>query len=261
MKKKTLPRFLVPDLDPARPDATLPEEEAQHLTRVLRMRAGDEIAVFDGRGREFVGRVAAATRRRVTVTLVAPVVPAEESPVPFTLAQAVLKGDKMDHVIRDAVMLGAGRISPLVTAHVAVKAAALDAGKPSERWNRVALASAKQCGRATVPPVDEPVALSTFLAATDAPLRLLFVEPSAHLQPIPLRAFVDRPPPSSAALMVGPEGGWAAEEQEAAVGAGWVPVTLGGLTLRADAVAVAAVSVCRFLWEPRDGFSPLRGRV
>jgi 16S rRNA (uracil1498-N3)-methyltransferase len=248
MKKKTLPRFLVPDLDPARHDATLPDEEAQHLTRVLRIGEGEEIVVFDGRGHEFVAKVTAVNRRAVTVRLVAATAPANESSVPFTLAQAVLKGDKMDHAVRDAVMLGAARIVPLITAHVAVKTAAIESGKASDRWNRVALASAKQCGRATLPPVDEPVPLAGFLSSTDAALKLFFVEPSAQDTAVSLRSLFDRPVPQSAALIVGPEGGWSEEEQAAARAAGCVPVTLGELTLRADAVAVAAISIVRFLW-------------
>lgn len=248
MKKKTLPRFLVPDLDAALGAATLPPDEAQHLTRVLRMREGDEVLVFDGRGHEFLARVATATRQAVTITLVEPTAPAEESPVPFTLAQAVLKGDKMDHVVRDAVMLGAARIVPLVTAHVAVKTEAIEAGKPAERWNRVALASAKQCGRATLPPVDNPIQLGAFLASSDAALKLLFVEPSASGAATPIRSLLDTSPPSNAVLIVGPEGGWAEGERAAAMTAGCVCVTLGDLTLRADAVGAAAISVLRVLW-------------
>lgn len=249
MKKKTLPRFLVPDLDPARQDATLPADEAEHLTRVLRARAGDEIAVFDGRGREFSARVKSASRRNVSIELLESMSPAEEGAVPLTLAQAVLKGDKMDHVVRDAVMLGAARIVPLVTEHIAVRLSTIEAGKPAERWSRVALASTKQCGRATLAVVDDPLTLPAFLASSPAALNLLFVEPSAGDGAISLRSFIEKPAPSSVALIVGPEGGWSEQEQHAAVAAGCVPVTLGNLTLRADAVAVAAIAVVRFLWE------------
>src|SRR5918995_1315515 len=102
MKKKPLPRFFVPDLDAARHAVTLPPEEAQHLTRVLRLGEGDVIIVFDGRGHEFVARITAASRRDVSVALVEPVTPVKESAVHVTLAQGVLKGDKMDAVVRDA---------------------------------------------------------------------------------------------------------------------------------------------------------------
>jgi 16S rRNA (uracil1498-N3)-methyltransferase len=249
MKKKTLPRFFVPDLDPTDRAATLPAEEAEHLTRVLRAHEGDEIAVFDGRGREFAARVIAASRRKVSIELLERIEPAEEGAVPVTLAQAVLKGDKMDHVVRDAVMLGAARIVPLVTDHVAVRLSAIEAGRPAERWSRVALASTKQCGRATLASVDNPLPLAAFLASYQAPRKLLFVEPSAAGAAASLRSFIGKPAPSGVALIVGPEGGWSEQEQHAAVAAGCVPVTLGTLTLRADAVAVAAIAIVRFLWE------------
>jgi 16S rRNA (uracil1498-N3)-methyltransferase len=80
-------------------------------------------------------------------------------------------------------------------------------------------------------------------------LTLIFIEPSAATEVRSLRGFVGTPAPANAALVVGPEGGWAAEEVSAAVTARCVPVTLGQLTLRADAVPIAAISVFRFLWE------------
>ena len=98
-------------MDPGDETVTLPREEAEHLTRVLRLGVGDTVAVFDGRGHEFLARVAGAAGREVRVQLLPRVEPAAESAVALTLAQAVLKGDKMDDVIRDAVMLGVSRDS------------------------------------------------------------------------------------------------------------------------------------------------------
>jgi 16S rRNA (uracil1498-N3)-methyltransferase len=243
------PRFLVPDLDPRSGRATLPEDEAHHLTRVLRLREGDEVAVFDGRGVEFRARVDRAERGRVTVELVEPVEPAPESSVPFTLAQSVLKGDAMDDVVRDATMLGARAIVPLITAHTAVKASVLTRPATTERWRRIALASAKQCCRATVPAIAEPRAFADWLRSTDDVMKLLFVEPSAAAGARPLRSLFGLDAPPSAALIVGPEGGWSADEIRAAVQAGCLPVTLGRLTLRADAVPVAAIAAVRLLWD------------
>src|SRR5919112_2622098 len=113
--RRTLPRFYLPELDPAAGHAMLPEDEAIHLTRVLRLRPGADVAVFDGRGREFHAQVEAAARGRVRVTLLEPIVPAPEMRVPLTLVQAVLKGDKMDAVVRDATMMGAAAVEPIIT--------------------------------------------------------------------------------------------------------------------------------------------------
>ena len=84
--------------------------------------------------------------------------PAPEARLQVTLAQAVLKGDKMDDVVRDAVMIGATAIRPILTARTETTAAILEKGRRQERWERVAISSAKQCGRAIVPPILEPVA-------------------------------------------------------------------------------------------------------
>src|SRR5262249_61099720 len=105
-----LPAALAPGVE----RVTLPKREAEHLTRGLRLGAGDTVHVFDGRGHEFVGRVASAARRDVRVQLLSPVAAAAESAIAITLAQAVLKGDTMDEVIRDAAMLGAIAVQPLV---------------------------------------------------------------------------------------------------------------------------------------------------
>jgi 16S rRNA (uracil1498-N3)-methyltransferase len=244
-----LPRFFVPDLpiDDPRGEIPLPPDEARHLTRVLRLGAGDAIAVFDGRGREFRARVAAAARQAVSVRLEEPIQPAPEPSVRLTLAQAVLKPDAMDDVVRDATMLGAARIDPIVSAHVAVSDRALSGGRAVERWRRVAVASAKQCRRAVVPDVGDPRPLDVWLAAESHELGLILVEPAASDgNEVSLRSLAGRRA-ASAAMLVGPEGGWSAAERDAAIAAGFLPVTLGRLTLRADAVPVVAIALTRFV--------------
>ena len=241
-------RFFAPALDPGDETVDLPREEAEHLARVLRLGVGDEVAVFDGRGREFLGRIVSATRRDVRVQLVARIEPAAEPHVALTLAQAVLKGDKMDDVVRDAVMLGAFAIQPLVTARTEITVAALRRSARVERWQRVALASVKQSKRATLPEIRTPLTLDTYLGDPPPSLRLMLVEPSSAREAESLSAVQRQPIPGDAALLVGPEGGWAAEECARAAGAGVRLVTLGHRTLRADAVPVAAISVLQYLW-------------
>jgi 16S rRNA (uracil1498-N3)-methyltransferase len=243
-----LPRFYVPDLDPQGREATIGEDEGRHLTRVMRLRAGDDVAIFDGKGHEFRARIQAASRHGVRVELLEPIAAAPEPRVALTLVQAVLKGDRMDDVVRDATMMGVSAVVPVMSAHLAVKASAIERSRPAERWRRVALASAKQCRRATLPSIDDVVPLREWLANPIEEVRFLFVEPSSGVEAHPLRGWMDRPAPANAAVIVGPEGGWAPEEIHAAISRGCTPVSLGGLTLRADAVAVAAISICRFVF-------------
>ena len=108
-------RFFAPALDPGDDIVTLPKDEAEHLTRVLRLGVGDTVSVFDGRGREFLARIVSATRRDVRVQVIARVEPPPEPRVALTVVQAALKADKMDDVVRDAVMLGVTSIRPVVS--------------------------------------------------------------------------------------------------------------------------------------------------
>jgi 16S rRNA (uracil1498-N3)-methyltransferase len=242
-------RFFAPELDPGDEAVNLPRDEAEHLTRVLRIGVGDTVSVFDGRGHEFLARVVGADRRDVRVQLLSRVEPPAESAVHLTLAQAVLKGDKMDDVVRDAVMLGVAAIQPIVTRRSEATVAALMRGARLDRWRRIALASAKQSRRAVLPDIRMPLTFDTYLEEPAAALRLMLVEPGVtpHVEsPAMLR---EEPLPSDATLLVGPEGGWEEREWTAAQASGARLVTFGQRTLRADAVAIVAISVLQFLWD------------
>ena len=237
-----LPRFHAPDLDAAHRVARLPPDEAHHLTRVLRLGVGDEVAVFDGRGHEYRAKVTVAARDVVALELHDPIVPAPEARVPLTLVQAILKGDKMDEVVRDATMMGVTAIEPVITARTIAR----HMGRDTERWARVAVASAKQCRRATVPSIAAPRPFDAWLATQAHGLPLLLVEPSAASGEENSMRLLESHAAGSIALIVGPEGGWTDEERTRALAGACVPVTLGALTLRADAIPIAALAVVRF---------------
>jgi len=246
-------RFFAPSLDPGDETVALPREEGEHLTRVLRMGVGDTVSVFDGRGHEYLARVASSIRRDVRLQLISRVEPAAEPSVALTLAQAVIKGDKMDDIVRDAVMLGVAAVQPLVTARTELTVAALTNGNRIDRWQRVALASVKQSKRAVLPEVRRPLTLEAFLDDPPAALRLMLVEPGAGEAEQagwaePLSVLQGQPVPSDATLFVGPEGGWTEKEIATAREHGVRLVTLGHRTLRADATPVAAISVLQFLF-------------
>ena len=245
-------RFYLPRASGQGQRLALPEDEAQHLTRVLRLGEGAPISVFDGRGREFDAVVETAGKTEVLVTVgQEQKPPATEPRVGMTLVQAVLKGDKMDDVIRDAVMMGVAAIQPTVTARTEVTLATLTKGHRRERWQKIAISSAKQSGRATVPEILEPCAFSLIppaLADTALPGPvLILVEPSATIMAVAFRD-LDPTVPSQAMVIIGPEGGWDPDEIEA-TSMICLPVTLGARTLRADAVAVVALSALFTIWK------------
>jgi 16S rRNA (uracil1498-N3)-methyltransferase len=228
----------------------LGDEEARHLTRVLRLDVGAVVAVFDGRGREFHAVVAAIGKHQVELEVGESKAPAPEPRIAIVLLQAVLKGDKMDGVVRDAVMLGVAAIQPVVTARAEVSLATLQRARRRERWERIAIAAAKQCGRAVVPPVREPVDIALLIGAGEAATvpepRVMLVEPGASADATPLSG-LDSVAPAQASLLIGPEGGWTAEEVAAAA-ASWRLMTMGGRTLRADAMATIAVAALFAKW-------------
>ena len=236
------PRFYAPGLAGLDRPVELPDEEAGHLTRVLRLGPGDTVLVFDGRGVEYLARVEQVTSRRVMVRPLQSVAPTPEPGVALTVAQALLKGRTFDDVVRDVTMVGAVAVQPLLTARTQART------RDTERWTRIAVASAKQCRRAVVPEVRVPGPFRALLDDDRSDLRLLLVEPGTAGATGALRQLQHSAPPATATLAVGPEGGWSAEEVAAAEAAGFVPVTLGQRTLRADAVVVCAVSVLQYVW-------------
>lgn len=223
----------------------LPADEAHHLTRVLRVGPGAEVVVFDGRGREWLGRVAAIERRRVRIELLETRIPVAEPSLAVTLAAGLLKGDQMNTVVRDATALGVTAIQPFVSAHVAVPERAWR-DRSTDRWRRIAVSSAKQCGRAVVPAFGGIARLPDVLAAHSASTMVLCVEPtrSGTSSRIPGPA----PGESGVLLCVGPEGGWAPDEIADAQARGAHLLSLGPRVLRAEIAPTVALSALWTLW-------------
>src|SRR5690349_23764499 len=141
----------------------LTADEARHLRDVLRLKAGDEVYVFDGRGREFRCTVVKITRAAAEMRIEAEVAPAKpESQLQLNLCVALLKGEKFDLVVQKATELGVRKITPLITRHADIHLRdAADATKRVARWQRIALEAAKQSGRAFVPEISLPVAFDS----------------------------------------------------------------------------------------------------
>ncbi len=238
-------RFYVPDLDASAAHVTLPDDEAEHLVRVLRLGAGAEIDVFDGRGGLWRAQVVEAGKRSAAVRVIEAATPAPEVAVSLTLVISVLKADKMDDVVRDAVMLGATAIVPVVSDRSEISLSNVDKSQRVARWQRIAVSSAKQCGRAVVPVVAAAQTFTAYLAGSRDAARLICVEPSAGTE---VRTVQEIAKLDAAHVIVGPEGGWADAELSAARLHGAVAVSLGGRTLRADAAPLVALTALLTTW-------------
>ena len=240
------PRFYAPGLDPSAERVPLPAEEAEHLARVLRLGAGALVDVIDGRGGLWSAQVVAAGKRSAVVRLIEREQPAAESRVPITLVMCVLKADKMDDVVRDAVMLGVTAIQPVVSERAEIRMATLVKSERVSRWQRIAVSSAKQCGRAVVPVVHDAVPLARYWADPTDAVRVMCVEPSAALGQV--ASVHDVPRPVTAHVIIGPEGGWTVPELAEAHASGVILLSLGARTLRADAVPIVALTALLTTW-------------
>ncbi len=210
---------------------------------MLRLAAGADVRVFDGRGREWAGRVLTLSRQEIILSLGQPVLSVAEPPVVVTLGVGVLKGDQMDSVVRDATMLGVASIVPLTTDHVAVTKQRHGASAIA-RWQRVAVASAKQCQRAVVPEIAPITPLAEAIARSSGRI-IMCVEP--QLAAAETMAVIGARVPA-ALLLVGPEGGWSAGEIRAAADAAASLVHLGPRTLRAETAPTVALTALWTIW-------------
>lgn len=240
----SLPRFhvaLAPGPDAVGQVVALPEAVAHHAIRVLRLAVGQPLTLFDGRGGECTATLEHIDKRGAAVRIERFDSIERESTLSVTLVQAVIANDMMDYAVRKATELGVTALQPVLTA----RSAPLPSGERAERrrshWQQVAIAACEQCGRNRVPSVAPAVPLVAWLAEWTG-LGLILAPDAAQ----PLSAVERSPGPL--ALLVGPEGGFAAAEVALALRAGWQAVGLGPRVLRAETAGVAALAAMQVLW-------------
>jgi len=219
----------------------LPAEAANHVGRALRLKAGDAITIFDGRGGEYEATIQRIDRERVDVKLGAFRDLDAEAALEIGLVQGLPEADKMDWIIQKASELGAAWIQPLVCDRSVVRLSGERAARRESHWRRVAVAACEQCGRNRVPEVRATLAFQAWVAGPAAAERWL-LEPGA--EPLPSRGM----PTGPVELLVGPEGGLTERERDLATMAGFTPVGLGPRLLRAETAPVAALAAIHALW-------------
>lgn len=222
---------------------TLGLEETRHLRDVLRLSAGGQIQVFDGEGKEFLCEIEKIEKRETRLKIIEEIAPKSiESNLELTLAVALLKGEKFDLVVQKAVELGVTKIVPLVTKRADAKIRdAKDGAKKLERWQRIALEAAKQCGRAKLSEIELPVNFEEFISralkqSANGDDFILFAERGGE-------SFSQIKAGKNITAIVGAEGGWEDSEIEAGRENGFQIVTLRGRILRAETATIAVAAV------------------
>lgn len=210
----------------------LPQAAAHHALRVLRLREGDALILFDGTGGEWPAAIASAGRREATVEIGAHRAVERESPLAVRLALAVLATDAMDFAVRKAVELGVAAIDPVVAA----RSQGASRSDRAVHWRRIVVAACEQSGRNRVPAVAAPQPLDAWLAGRDRAVTGIVLAPGAA------ESFASVAAPGAIDVLVGPEGGLDSRELDAALRAGLRPVAMGPRVLKAETAAVAAVA-------------------
>lgn len=222
---------------------TLEADEARHLRDVLRLKTGDEVYVFDGRGKEFRGAVASLARNSVELQIESEVDPARpESQLQLNLCVALLKGEKFDLVVQKATELGVTKVTPLITRYADIHLRdEADGTKRVTRWQRIALEAAKQSGRAFVPEISLPV---SFDSLSDEGFCVMFSERGGE----GLESLTAESAPRIITALVGSEGGWSDEELETAQARNFHVITLGGRILRAETAAITVMALLQHMF-------------
>lgn len=231
------------DRDLSRDSVELTERETNYLGNVLRLKRGDRVLAFDGRGHERQGAIASLTRRGGELELLEHVEPLPESALDLTLIQALPKTEAMDFVVQKITELGVKSLWPVTTDFSVVR---LDEGRAAKRlahWQRVAQSACEQCGRHRPPEIRSPMSLEDALAEIPAGASRLLLDArsGAALETSPH-------PQGSVFAMVGPEGGFSPTDLDTVAAAEFTRVRLGPRTLRAETAALAFCALLQALW-------------
>ena len=244
---KTIPRFFWLNFSFKKKEiATLPEAIANHAVRVLRLKIGDCITIFDGKNHEFSAKIASITKKTTTVEIQSVDTVSRESPVKITLLQAVLSADKMDFVIQKATELGVFQIQPIFLKRSVLKLSAERLTAREKHWQSVALSACEQCGRNKIPKIlcacdfEKAILNLAQNAETADSAKILFL-PNAN------KTLRDFKFPQNATILTGAEGGFDELEIKIALQNGFSPCRLGHRILRAETAPIAALAALNFL--------------
>lgn len=238
------PRFFIDAPLRAGGSCVLSEDAAHHAIHVMRLRAGDSVTLFNGRGGEYAGRIASIERLRIAADILEHDPVERESALRVTLVQAVSTGDRMDFTVRKAVELGVAEIQPVLGARSVAKPRGERADTRRAHWQKVAVSACEQCGRNRIP-VIQPlvVAAAAYRPEGSDTSQKILLSPHAELR---FSAACDKAR-ESFILASGPEAGFNAEEEAAFVYSGFVPASLGPRVLRTETAALAALAALNAL--------------
>src|SRR5690242_12892495 len=240
-------RFFLPQANIKEGRGIVHGRELTHLMKVLRLRPGDFVTVFDNSGWEHEAIIETLTSERGELKIVESHATHCDPSLPITLAVGLTKGEKLDWVIEKATELGVTTIVPFSSNYTVPKLDKDKIHKRAERWRKIAVSAAKQCGRSRIPEVRSLCSFENFLSEPwPETLKLIFWENESEQS---LRELFQKCRETKSVLLaIGPEGGFSKSEVELANTRGFQSVHMGRRILRAETAALAALTLVQFLW-------------
>lgn len=220
---------------------TLSDNAFSYVIKVLRLREGDTIILFNGDGREYEARLADVSKRTACADITEMSEPVRESHLQIEVGQGLSRGERMDYAVQKATELGVARFVPLFTDRCEVRLDTQRSEKRQRHWQQVAISACEQCHRTRIPELSSPTTLTDWINNVEADLKLVL----HHHSEQPLQEMT---PPKSVALLIGPEGGLTEAEVEAAQAAGFKAVTFGPRVMRTETAPIAACAILNYLW-------------
>jgi 16S rRNA (uracil1498-N3)-methyltransferase len=239
-------RFLVDGISRGDRSVLIAGEEFYHLSKVLRLKPGDQLTVFDGKGVELSGRIESVKKDRALIEITGIKKTPSESRLEITLIQGVAKGRKMDIIVQKAVELGVSVIQPFYAKRTIPRLDRRGEEKRLIRWKRVAVEAVKQCGRAMVPDIARPLKYDEAIEDHGDCLKLIpwEMERAAGLKDILEENASEGI--EKVAVLIGPEGGFSEEDVREACDKGFLPVSLGPRILRTETAAIAVLGILQY---------------
>jgi 16S rRNA (uracil1498-N3)-methyltransferase len=237
-----IPRIYHPDTLTIDQEVPLSTDAANHLSNVLRLKAGHPVVLFNGDDNEYSSQLIEVGKRKVVALIEAKLAISVESPLPIHLGQGISRGDRMELVIQKAVELGVTEITPIITDRCTVKLNQQRWEKKHQQWQKIAIAACEQCGRNTLPRLHSPMQLVDWTRQSTQQLRVT-LHPKAETSFRHIRV-----PAQGVRLLIGPEGGFTDAEVYATEQGGFKTVQLGPRILRTETAALASITALQSIY-------------
>jgi 16S rRNA (uracil1498-N3)-methyltransferase len=239
-------RFFIPPDQLDDPNPYIQGDEARHLLKVLRLKVGDEVVLFDNSGQECPSRICAVSKDKVCFEMGDRQMPLRESPLDLSLGVPLIRSQPFEWILQKGTEMGVSSFHPFFSAHSSRNFQKTEQENRSIRWQRIVQEAAKQCRRNVLPLLHPMVSFVDLIQQNSGGIKIIPYEEESGRTLVDLKqghSFTD-----SIMALVGPEGGFTSEEVGLAEEKGFVSISLGPRTLRSETAALALIGLCQFLW-------------